>query len=81
MLRAWASAQLHNEADSAAEGTMTAILGRMATYSGQLVKWDDAIHSQLDLAPKSLAWDAEPLAKPGPDGCYACALPGVTKAR
>ena len=59
---------------------MTAILGRMAAYSGQIVKWDEAINSQVDLAPKNLAWDAEPPVKPGPDGCYACALPGATKA-
>jgi myo-inositol 2-dehydrogenase / D-chiro-inositol 1-dehydrogenase len=59
---------------------MTAILGRMATYSGKMVKWDEAINSQLNLAPKSLAWDAEPPIKPGPDGLYACAIPGVTKA-
>ena len=70
----------YNEADGGAEGTMTAILGRMATYSGKVVKWDDAFNSTLDLMPKSLAWDAEPLVKPGPDGCYACAVPGVTKA-
>ena len=68
-------AQPYNEADWAAESTMTAILGRMATYSGQIVKWDDAIHSQLDLTPKNLAWDAETLVKPGPDGIYACAIP------
>ena len=59
---------------------MTAILGRMATYSGKVVKWDEAINSQLDLTPKNLAWDAETLVKPGPDGIYACATPGVTKA-
>jgi len=71
----------YNEADWAAESSMTAILGRMATYSGQVVKWDKAINSPLELAPKSLAWDAEAPVKPGPDGIYACAIPGVTKAR
>lgn len=72
--------QPYNEADCAADSTMTAILGRMATYSGKIVKWDEAAESTLDLAPKSLAWDAETLVKPGADGCYACAVPGVTKA-
>jgi myo-inositol 2-dehydrogenase/D-chiro-inositol 1-dehydrogenase len=70
----------YNEADWAAESTMTAILGRMATYSGKIVTWDEAVNSTLDLAPKSFAWDAEPQSKPGPDGCYPCAVPGVTKA-
>ena len=64
--------------DIAAQSTMTAILGRMATYSGKVVKWDDAIKSQLDTFPKSLAWDADPGSKPGPDGIYPCAQPGVT---
>jgi len=70
----------YNEADWAADSTMTAILGRMATYSGKIVAWDEAVKSELDLSPKELTWDAEPLVKPGPDGCYACAIPGVTKA-
>jgi myo-inositol 2-dehydrogenase / D-chiro-inositol 1-dehydrogenase len=72
--------QPYNEADWAADSTMTAILGRMATYSGKVVKWDEAINSQLDLTPKSLAWDAPTLVTPGADGLYACATPGVTKA-
>ena len=59
---------------------MTAILGRMATYSGKLISWDTALASELDLMPERLAWDAEPRVKPGADGCYACAMPGVTKA-
>jgi hypothetical protein len=59
---------------------MTAILGRMATYSGKVVKWDEAWDSEVDLAPSSFAWDAEPKVKPGPDGLYPCAMPGVTKA-
>ena len=70
----------YNEADWAADSTMTAILGRMATYSGKIVAWDEALKSELDLSPKELTWDEEPLVKPGPDGCYACAIPGVTKA-
>lgn len=72
--------QPYNECDWAAESTMTAILGRMAAYSAKVVKWDDALASQLDLAPQSLAWDADMPVKPGPDGCYACATPGVTTA-
>jgi myo-inositol 2-dehydrogenase / D-chiro-inositol 1-dehydrogenase len=72
--------QPYNEGDYGATSTMTAILGRMATYSGQVVRWDDALKSQIDLVPKTLAFDAETLVKPGPDGMYPCAMPGVTKA-
>ncbi|MCC6126915.1 MAG: Gfo/Idh/MocA family oxidoreductase [Pirellulales bacterium] len=70
----------YNEADWAAESTMTAILGRMATYSGKIVRWDEALKSEIDPFPKNLSWDSEPPVKPGPDGLYACAVPGVTKA-
>ncbi|MEN6458276.1 MAG: Gfo/Idh/MocA family oxidoreductase [Thermoguttaceae bacterium] len=80
LMAAILAGQPYNEADWAAESTMTGLLGRMATYSGKVVQWDDAIRSQLDLMPQRLAWDAEPPVKPGPDGCYACAVPGVTKA-
>ncbi len=38
LFAALAAGQPYNEADSAAESTMTAILGRMATYSGQVVQ-------------------------------------------
>jgi predicted dehydrogenase len=69
-----------NEADWGADSTMTAILGRMATYSGKLVTWDEAVKSDLTYAPERLAWDAAPRSKPGPDGIYPCAMPGVTKA-
>jgi len=70
----------YNEGDYSADSTMTAILGRMATYSGKVVTWDQAINSALDLQPKSYAWDAETPVKPNADGYYACAIPGVTKA-
>ncbi|MDR2707068.1 MAG: dehydrogenase, partial [Planctomycetaceae bacterium] len=60
--------------------TMTAILGRMATYSGKVVKWDDAFNSELDLFPKTLAWDADPGPKPDEQGIYPCAKAGVTQA-
>ncbi len=70
----------YNEADWAAASSMTAILGRMATYSGKVVEWEDAINSDLDLSPKKYTWDAEPPVQPGQNGAYACAMPGVTKA-
>ena len=70
----------YNEADYGVSSTMTAILGRMASYSGKVVKWDDAINSQLDLFPKRLEWDATPKVLPDPEtGLYSCAMPGITK--
>jgi myo-inositol 2-dehydrogenase / D-chiro-inositol 1-dehydrogenase len=80
LLAALTSGRPYNEADWATESTMTAILGRMASYSGRVVAWDAVINSDLDLSPERLAWDAEPRVKPNADGCYDCAIPGITKA-
>jgi predicted dehydrogenase len=71
--------RVYNEGDFGISSTMTAILGRMATYSGQVVKWEDAMKSETDLGPKRYAWDAEAPVMPGPDHMYACATPGKTK--
>ena len=70
----------YNELEWAADSTLTAILGRMATYSGKLVTWDEAVKSDLTYAPERIAWDALPRSKAGPDGIYPCAMPGITKA-
>ena len=43
----------YNEGDYGAKSTMTAILGRMATYSGKVVKWDEAINSDISMCPST----------------------------
>ena len=68
------------EADYGATSAMSAILGRMALYSGKEVTWDEAIHSQLRLVPARYAWDADPPVLPDGEGRYPVAVPGVTKA-
>jgi predicted dehydrogenase len=70
----------YNEAFNGAKSTMTAILGRMATYSGQEITWEQALNSDLDTMPKVLAWDADPGPKVGADGLYPAPIPGVTKS-
>ena len=67
------------DAENGAMATMTAILGRMATYSGQMIEWDDAIASEISLLPPEFNWDAMPQVLPGEDGMYPCAIPGKTK--
>jgi predicted dehydrogenase len=67
------------DAENGAKSSMTSILGRMATYSGQMVEWDKAINSGLDLHPKTYDWSAETPVKPNAEGYYAAAIPGVTK--
>ncbi len=70
----------YNECDRSAASSMTAIMGRMATYSGKEITWDEALNSQLELGPKQYAWDADPPVEPDENGAYPCAVPGVTKA-
>jgi hypothetical protein len=69
-----------NDSVAMARSTMLAILGRMATHSGQRVTWEQAFGSKKVLAPKRYAWDAVPPVLPGPDGKYPHPIPGVTKA-
>jgi predicted dehydrogenase len=68
-----------NEAESGAKSSMTAILGRMATYSGQELTWDDAINSKISIMPREFSFEATPPVVPGADGMYRRAVPGVTK--
>jgi myo-inositol 2-dehydrogenase / D-chiro-inositol 1-dehydrogenase len=68
----------YNEAEFGAKSTMTAIMGRMATYSGKVIEWDEALNSKIDLMPKAFAWDAQPPTLPDKDGRYAIAIPGKT---
>ena len=62
-----------------ATSTMLAIIGRMATYTGQTVTWEQAMDSKQDLSPASYAWDADPPTLPDENGHYEIAMPGVTK--
>jgi len=54
-----------------AESTMTAIMGRMAAYSGQEVTWEQAMASEDRLMPESIEFGERPVAP--------VALPGRTK--
>jgi len=58
------------DAERGAFSTMTSILGRMATYTGQMIEWDKAINCGLDLHPKVYDWNALPPLVPDADGHY-----------
>jgi predicted dehydrogenase len=60
-----------NEAQTIAESTLTAILGREAAYSGQEVIWDEALRSTTRLGPEEYAF--------GPHDFPAIARPGTYK--
>lgn len=68
-----------NDAENGAMATMTSILGRMATYSGQKIKWDDAINSNINLMPDKFDWNAMPKTLPDSKGFYPIPVPGKDK--
>ena len=54
-----------------ATSTMMAILGRMTTYTGQTLTWEQAINSKEKLGPDKLAFAKIPRPE--------VAMPGITK--
>lgn len=68
-----------SDTENGAKSTMSAILGRMATYSGKVVKWDEAMASNLALVPDQLTWDSPAPVQPNADGMYNIPMPGKTK--
>jgi predicted dehydrogenase len=68
----------YNEAEYGASSTMTAILGRMAAYSGKELDYKAALESKIELLPKELGFDKPAPVQPGPDGLYQRAIPGKT---
>ncbi len=67
------------DAERVAKSTMTSILGRLATYSGQVVEWDVAINSGLNIMPAVYDFNAAPPVLPDANGNYPVPVPGVTK--
>jgi len=68
------------EAERGAKSTMTAIMGRMAGWSGQLVKWDEAIESQVLFGREFKDLNGEPPILPSADGTYQLPTIGKYKA-
>ncbi len=62
-----------NNGEYAAKSTLMAVMGRMATYTGQVVTWDQAWNSEEDLTPPTYEF--------GPMPVPPVAIPGVTKFR
>ncbi|MCR9115865.1 MAG: Gfo/Idh/MocA family oxidoreductase [bacterium] len=60
-----------NNGEYMSHSTLLGIQGRMATYTGQRVTWEQALNSQEDLSPPAYTWDAVPT--------YKIAVPGVTR--
>ncbi len=67
------------DAEHGAKSTLTGIIGRMATYSGQVIDFEKALTSGLDIMPKEYSFTAAPPVLPNDDGSYPIAMPGKTK--
>lgn len=59
-----------NNGEYMAKSTLLAIMGRMATYTGKEISWDQALSSKEDLSPKRYAWGEAPEVE--------IAMPGIT---
>ncbi len=62
-----------NELKNVTESTLTAILGRMATYTGKAVTWEQALNSKEDTMPANLSLTMTELPTP------PVPVPGKTK--
>jgi myo-inositol 2-dehydrogenase/D-chiro-inositol 1-dehydrogenase len=73
--------KIPQEGEWGAKSTMTAIFGRMATYSGKMLDWDQCLNSEVVASPveKYTSFDDAPPTKPDADGWYALPVPGQTK--
>ena len=66
------------DAENGAMSTLTAILGRMATYTGKKITLEQAMNSKLQLMPEEVTWDTLPPSLPDVNGKYAIPTPGKT---
>lgn len=72
----------YNETERCAQAALTGILGRMAAESGKLVTREEALKSDLELAPEldQLTMSGPAPVLPDASGKYPVAIPGKTKA-
>ncbi len=68
-----------NNAYYTADSTLTAILGRMATYSGKRISWEEAYDSKVQHMPNIVTNETEAPVKPDAEGWYPIAIPGWAK--
>ncbi|MBN8653567.1 MAG: Gfo/Idh/MocA family oxidoreductase [Cytophagales bacterium] len=67
-----------DDTENGAKSTMTAILGRMATYSGNVLEFEKTLNSGFSIMPTQFDFNAMPPIVPNADGLYPVAVPGVT---
>ena len=65
-----------DDTEYGATATMTAIMGRMATYSGKLIEWESAMNADEQLVPDNLSWGSTAPVLPDNQGKYKVPVPG-----
>ena len=65
-----------DDTEYGAKATMTAIMGRMATYSGKLIEWESAMNADEKLVPDNLSWGSTAPVLPDNQGKYKVPVPG-----
>lgn len=79
LFRSIRNGEVINDTEMGAKSTLSAIMGRMATYTGKVVSWEDALNSKESLVPENLSWDSNPPVMPDENGNYPVPKPGVTE--
>jgi hypothetical protein len=71
----------HNEARRAGEAEVAALMGRMATHTGQYITWDRALDSDFQFVEDidNMTFESPAPIHEGPDGIYPAPQPGITK--
>ena len=68
-----------SDTENGAKSTLAAILGRMATYTGKKLTFDQVMKSKQKLVPENMNWDSTPPTLPDSNGYYEIPTPGKTK--
>jgi predicted dehydrogenase len=70
----------HNEARRAGEAEIAALMGRIATHTGQEITWDQVMKSDFQFVEDidHLTFDSPAPIHEGPDGIYPAPQPGIT---
>ncbi len=71
----------HNEARRAGEAEVAALMGRIATHTGQHITWDQVLKSNFQFVKDidNMTFDTPAPIKAGSNGIYAAPQPGITK--
>jgi predicted dehydrogenase len=71
----------HNEGRRAAQADLVALMGRTAVHTGKLVTIEETEKSNFQYVADidRMTFDTPAPLRAGPDGIYACPLPGFTK--